>query len=127
MYELPKDERVIKVVRKYWLFLALQVVLVAILWVVPFAILWPLTQGFKIGTTDTTISQPLLIFGFSLWSLIVWFRLFYLWTEYYLDKWVITSKRIISFKQKGFFNREVSNFRIEKIQDTVTKVEGLIE
>lgn len=40
---------------------------------------------------------------------------------------MITNKRIISIKQKGFFNREISNFRIEKIQDITTKVEGIIE
>ena len=60
------------------------------------------------------------------WTLIVWMLSFMTWTDYYLDVWVLTNKRIIDIEQKGFFRRDVSNFRYEQIQDMTVKVHGLL-
>jgi hypothetical protein len=127
MYDLPQGETVVKVVRKYWLFFCLEIFAILLVWLVPFVLFAFFSFGVIafFGTVD--VSESLFVFFLSLWSLVVWFRLFSSWTNYYLGAWVITNKRIISIKQKGFFNREISNFRIEKIQDITTKVEGIIE
>jgi hypothetical protein len=74
-----------------------------------------------------TIAPSTIMFLSAFWLLIIWFRLFSIWTSYYLDKWVITNKRIVTINQVDFFNRDVSNFRIDKIQDIETKVVGLLE
>lgn len=79
------------------------------------------------GVHLPTISSKTILFLGALWLLVIWFRLFSIWTSYYLDKWVITNKRIVTIDQVSFFNRDVSNFRMDKIQDIETKVEGLLE
>ena len=48
------------------------------------------------------------------------------WTLYYLDVWIITDKRIIDIEQKGIFNREISTFRTDNIQDVTIEIRGII-
>lgn len=59
-----------------------------------------------------------------IWLGILWIGFFYTWTDYYLDRWVITDKRIIDIEQKGMFSREVASVHFDHIQDIVVEVEG---
>ena len=52
---------------------------------------------------------------------------FMIWTNYYLDLWIITDRRIIYVDQKSFFNRNVSMFRLERLQDIEIKTVGLLQ
>ena len=51
---------------------------------------------------------------------------FMIWTHYFLDLWVITDRRIIVIDQIHFFNRKVSSFRLERLQDIKVAVDGVI-
>ncbi len=48
------------------------------------------------------------------------------WTHYYLDLWVITDRRIIVIDQIHFFNRKVSSFRLERLQDIKVRISGIL-
>ncbi len=48
------------------------------------------------------------------------------WTHYYLDLWIITDRRIIVIDQIHFFNRKVSSFRLERLQDIKVAVNGVL-
>lgn len=67
------------------------------------------------------------VFGFlfTLWLIVIWMTFFYQWTDYYLDVWIITNKRIFDIDQKGFFNRNISTCRIEQLQDVSITVDGI--
>ncbi len=133
MIDIAKDETIVVVVRRHWFTLLMQGVELAILFSLPFILLGALKSTFlKNIFNEMTIALPvidpkIIYFFVSLWLLMIWFRLFSVWTMYYLDKWVITNKRIISVDQVTFFSRKISNFRIDRIQDITTKVDGLIE
>jgi len=49
-----------------------------------------------------------------------------IWTDYYLDVWTVTDKRIIDQEQQGLFHRRTSVFRIERIQDVTIEVRGIV-
>lgn len=66
------------------------------------------------------------IFFSAWWLLLQWLALAYVWTDYYLDIWVVTNKRIISIEQHGLFRREIGSFRLERLQDMQVKINGLI-
>jgi uncharacterized membrane protein YdbT with pleckstrin-like domain len=66
----------------------------------------------------------LLFFGLSIWWLLLWTRFASEWTNHYLDIWVVTNKRVIDIEQRSFFSRQVSNFRVERVQDITTDVHG---
>ncbi len=66
------------------------------------------------------------VFAYALWLLLLWVMFFVQWTNYYLDVWYVTEKRIIDVDQKGMFHREVANLRFDKIQDISVEVRGII-
>jgi len=58
--------------------------------------------------------------------LILWLLFFFRWTDYYLDVWVLTNKRIFDVEQKGFFSRSMSVFRLERIEDITININGIL-
>jgi hypothetical protein len=50
----------------------------------------------------------------------------YIWTDHYLDIWVITDRRIIAINQVTLFRRQIGSFRLEKLQDMNIEINGFI-
>jgi uncharacterized membrane protein YdbT with pleckstrin-like domain len=63
---------------------------------------------------------------YPLWIMIVWSHFFVSLTFYFMRYLLITNERIIEVEQKGFFDREVSSFRLENIQDITVDVQGVL-
>lgn len=59
--------------------------------------------------------------------MVVFILSFLIWIDYYFDIWIITTERVVNVEQKGLFSREISELRIEKIQDITTEVKGVIQ
>jgi len=51
--------------------------------------------------------------------------IFHFLADYYLDIWMITNKRSIRVKLKGFFNRTIKTIHHRRVQETKIKVEGI--
>jgi uncharacterized membrane protein YdbT with pleckstrin-like domain len=68
----------------------------------------------------------LFVFFYSLWLSVLWITGIIFWTNYYLDVWIITSKKIIDVEQHGLFRREVSFLHLDKIQDITYEINGII-
>ncbi len=127
--DLAPGEQTLKVVRKHWLTLIPQLLGLFMLFVAPFVLLVISssieTDMFNFASVlESHRNQVNFIIVF--WFVFLWFQLFHIWTDFYLDKWIITNRRIIDIEQKGFFSRQVSNFRIDRIQDITTNVHGLV-
>jgi hypothetical protein len=78
--------------------------------------------------TDVDITQysVLITFGIAIWTTITLMGAFAIWTHYYLDLWIVTDRRIILIDQIRFFNRNVSIFRLERLQDIKFSVKGIV-
>ena len=131
MIHLSKNEKVEAVIRKHWLVLLGDSIGLIIIYVVPFIIYWyffdsTITMDFLIDKIYFNPSPSILVFAVSAWTLLAWAKLFAIWTDYYLDVWFITNRRIIDIEQKGFFHRDVSTFRMERIQDVTVEIRGII-
>jgi uncharacterized membrane protein YdbT with pleckstrin-like domain len=59
-------------------------------------------------------------------GLLLWMHFFSVWTDHWLDAWVVTNKRVIDIEQRGFFSRQVSSFPIERIQDVTFESTGVL-
>lgn len=68
----------------------------------------------------------LVLFLWTLLLLGLYIVFFLLWTDYYLDVWLVTNLRIIAVEQRGLFNRSLSTFRLDMIQDATVKVPGIL-
>lgn len=69
---------------------------------------------------------PLVALGTLFFINLFWIALFVVLTDFYLDIWIVTDKRVIAIEQKGFFSRTVSEFELSKIQDITVAVHGII-
>lgn len=49
-----------------------------------------------------------------------------LWADYYLDVWIITTKRLIDIRQSSLFSRQISEFQIDRVQDVTIDIHGII-
>src|SRR6202008_2768447 len=69
---------------------------------------------------------PAVVTLWALWGLVCWAMFWQFWTTYYMDIWVITTKRIIDIDYHRLFDREISMQHLDRVQDVTTRVQGLI-
>lgn len=126
--QLETDEEILLVVRKHWFILLRETIVPVFLFVIPVSIY------FFVGDAlfaFLLIAQPqhigaTALFFISLWGLVTWMMLFLIWTDYYLDMWTLTDRRIITIDQRGLFRRAVASFRYERLQDINVEINGFI-
>lgn len=126
--ELEFNEVVLSTVRKHWFIITAELLGIVMLVVMPFIILTALLMfqtsipfDFRAEAYTTHIS-----FVVTAWIFFCTLTAFTIWTHYYLDLWIITDRRIIVIDQINFFNRKVSSFRLERLQDIKVSVNGII-
>lgn len=123
MIQLAADEKVLYEVRKHWYVLFTDTFFVILLFLVP----WGVMFGLDVLRVGITSSEGALIFFFSmLWLFITWITFMIIWTNYYLDVWIVTNKRIIDIEQFSLFSRDLSEFRLDRVQDVTIEVNGLL-
>jgi uncharacterized membrane protein YdbT with pleckstrin-like domain len=128
MIRLRDNEQVLLVVRKHWF------VFVAEAFFLVFLLLLPLLAwfAFQLLPTNSLVTfdghfGALMMVITSMWLLFLWVFFFIIWTDYYLDVLVVTNQQIIDVEQKGLFSREISNFRLDRIQDVTAEMDGIIQ
>lgn len=128
MIKLEKDEKILLTIRKHWFILLTEAFFLIFLVLLPL-LLYILFQfiGIKAFIHIGGNITALFIFISSIWLLFVWIAFFTIWTDYYLDILIITNKQIIDIEQKGLFSRELSTFRLDRIQDVTAEVDGIIQ
>ena len=129
MIKLEEGEEILYVARKHWFLFLGETAFLLLFALLPSGLLFIPATAFQQITSVLHVSNfgaPIFIFFWSLWLMLLWMLFALLWTNYYLDVWVITNHRIIDIEQVGLFNRHISSFRFNQIQDVTVKVSGLI-
>lgn len=67
------------------------------------------------------IFLTLVVFSYYLIVLVLFYRAF---LDYYLDIWIVTTKRIINIEQQDLFHRTISEVRLSKVQDVTSESKG---
>jgi hypothetical protein len=124
MLHLQEGEHIDIKARKHWFLLFREMFGIFIIYIIPFIGWKYMTSQF--GNSVPPIDSSLTVFLSSMWTLLIWAKIFYIWTDYYLDIWVVTDSRIVNIDQKGLFSREVSTLRVERIQDVTVEIHGII-
>jgi uncharacterized membrane protein YdbT with pleckstrin-like domain len=126
MFGFEHNEKVLMLVRRHWFLFAVDILFLGVLASAPllFAVFIPdaVLQSLAIAGNRAELG----FFLYALWLLILWVALFIRWTDYYLDLWVITDKRIVDVEQRGLFSREVVTASLDRIQNVVIDTNGLI-
>ncbi len=126
--KLDDNEQILKQARKHWFILFTQMFSLAIVALFPLFIFIFLKFFVSVANINLVLSEYtyVLIYVYAAWLLIVWMMIFSAWTDYYLDIWTITNKRLIAIDQRGLFSRSVGSFRLERLQDLNIEINGII-
>lgn len=126
---LPNQERgehVVLFLRRYWIDLAVSFIFAAIMLVVPIV----LGIAFRAGGIDPFASAfwgPATTLLLSSYLFVVLIITLTQITDYVLDIWIVTNERIINIEQHGLFRRNVSEMRLNQIQDITSETHGFLE
>lgn len=125
MLRLNYNENILAVYRRHWLVLVRDVIALSFVGIFLLGaglFLRNLAPDFFAGYGNKILLWLAVLFYQGLWL-----TLFVRFSDYWLDAWIITSERIIDIEQKGLFRREVSEFKLDKIQDVSVNVSGVIQ
>ncbi|MDD2657131.1 MAG: PH domain-containing protein [Candidatus Pacebacteria bacterium] len=127
-FELEPGEHLVMEARKHWFLFLGELLPFAILAVLPFALpkllvlAPPMADYASLFDYHTTLARA----GLGVWLLISWTLAWSAFTRYYLNAWVLTNKRIVDIKQRGYFSRSVSSLFLTRVQDVTTNVVGVL-
>lgn len=129
MVRLETDETIQNEVRRHWFVMAFPVVLSVVTGLLPLVAL-VLLYFLPFTLDDIALFEgpitALMVAVYTLWLLALVVFLTVQWTEYYLDVWYVTNKRIIDVEQVSLFSRRTKSLRFERIQDITVDVRGFI-
>src|SRR3989344_5675804 len=117
--QLENDEKILAQVRKHWFVFFAQILTIVVAAIAPLFLSIFISKSVNSGAFAFDISPytPHITFIYATWLLFLWAGLFSSWTNYYLDIWTITNRRLIAVDQRGFFRRSTASFRLERLQD----------
>ncbi len=127
-FELEPGEHVVLEARKHWFLFLLELLPYAILATIPFVLpnILPISSSLAQYVTLFDYQETLPRAGLGVWLLVTWTSAWNAFTRYFLNAWVLTNKRIVNIKQRGYFNREVSSLVLSRVQDATTEVTGVL-
>ncbi len=114
-----EGEKIELVLFHHWYFVALPIIqaitIILLSLIIPISLHW-MKWIFSYGLT-TLLYYTWLVFwiGFMLYRYINWYR----------DRFIITSERIIDVDQRGLFSRKVSELELDKVQNITHAVTGI--
>jgi len=124
--EISPNEKVLLKLRKHWIILARDAGLIAVFGLLPLVMMT--TVVLLMPATDALLSTlPFVSLIFALWLLLTWLTLAVIWTNYYLDLWIVTTARIISIDQISLFQRKVTSIALDSIQEITVHTDNPLE
>ena len=115
-----ENENIILFLRRHW-FIFLKRLLLIIAAIIALLFVYFTFSALNNNFTESEYHN-LLLFGESLATLFIWNFFFILWLDFYLDVWIVTNERIINIEQRGFFNRDISELKLTKVQDVTSEI-----
>jgi len=122
--DLRPGERIVAEVRRHMFVFYTQVFTIFLLALLPLIFAVPIANGISnIFPEQGGMTTAVL---YLLFLLVLSTIFFMRWTDYYLDVWIVTSERVFDIEQRGLFNRDISVFQLDKIQDITVEIKGVI-
>lgn len=123
--ESEEKEKLIIFLRRHWINLFLQLLPFLIIVILIFAAYFLLSYFTSLKILNS-LEWQFIRLATALFSLFLWSFVFVVFIDYYLDVWIVTDCRIVNIEQKGLFRREISELRLDNVQDLTTEIIGII-
>jgi uncharacterized membrane protein YdbT with pleckstrin-like domain len=122
--KIEEGEQVIHTIRKHWIMLLRDSIGTAVLGIMPLFLFGIISFS---GFFPSVHADGYAAFGVALWILLIWITLAIIWTNYYLDMWILTNRRMFVIEQVGLFDRRVSTWNLERVQQITVRHENILE
>lgn len=129
MIEFLLNEEIILEKRKHWFIITIKGLALLLIAVLPLVIITGIIvfeSFFALHWIFASIHFSFIIFFIAFWWEFLLIIFFIAWTNYYLDVFIITNKRIIDIEQIRLFVRDVAEVRLEKVQDVKVEIIGML-
>lgn len=126
MLHLLDGEKILLIKRRHWFVIAVDAVYLIMMAILPFVGMFAVYVLFPESNESLQENISFMVFYGLAWLAFLWMFFFINWTNYYLDTFLITNKRIIYIEQIRMFRRNANELRLEKIQDIQVKVLGIV-
>jgi hypothetical protein len=123
MLQLQEGETIQRVCRRHWFVFSLALSQIGFGFVI--AIFLPFLLGVLVPEF-MDIYGKWVVPGSVLIAEVMWIVFFFVITDYYLDAWIITNKRLIFVELHGLFSRTVASVNLGDVQDISIRVHGII-
>ena len=121
-----QDEKVVLFLRRHW-FAVLRLVIAFILLItIPIGLILYFFEPLSVFIADPFFG-PATIIALSVYFLSTFLFVFFAFTSYYLDTWIVTTERVIDIEQNGLFERIDSELDLNAVQDATAEVSGMLE
>ncbi len=110
---LDSDEKILFLSHQHWAIFFWRIVLVVFLIVMPFFLMFPLFAWGRLGIA-------LFVYSIAV-GVLVLLRTYVVW---HLTTLVITNKRVFKTAQSGFFDTQVSEMMLSRINDVSHRIKG---
>jgi len=122
---IDESETILAQLRKHWFVYAIDAAITLGIAALPF-IIWAIAKGLG-AIPQAHIAHGIAVFGGELWLFAIWVSLFALWTNYYLDVWIITDHRLFNLDQVGLFDRQITTCSLDRIQEITVHTQNMFE
>lgn len=117
------DERLVFLLRRHFITMLPLAIVTSVLLASPFGVAWYIQMFQPDLPQNQGVFVPFVLVG-SIFFLFAWLFLFQYFMDYYLDTWIVTSRRIINIEQSGLFHRTMSELRLFRVQDVTASIHG---
>ncbi len=123
---LEPGEHIIVKVRKHWIILVRDTMGTVAVGLLPFILAAALVLTGHAALIPNTL-LPVLSFASAVWLLTIWMALALIVTDYYLDIWIVTERRVYNIEQQGLFERQVATWSMDRIQEITVRTSNVVE
>ncbi|HMS59322.1 MAG TPA: hypothetical protein PKA49_10775 [Tepidiformaceae bacterium] len=123
-FELQPRESVVLFARRHWVYLAQQVGKVALLGIIPAAVVLvaaAMTVGLDggVGRVFLAIVAAWLVY----WAI----RTYFAWYRYQHDVWIVTNQRIVDSLKRHWFHHRMASADLVDVEDIAVDREGVLQ
>ncbi|MBI5456313.1 HAMP domain-containing histidine kinase [Candidatus Kaiserbacteria bacterium] len=125
--KIEPGEKILLKLRKHWIILLRDTIGTLIIGLIPGIVVPLIIATVPSLYLDAIGYAAIASFATALWLLVVWMALFALWTDYYLDLWIVTDRRIVNIDQVGLFNRQIATWGLDRVQEITVRSENFVQ
>ena len=123
------NEKIYMIVHRHWFNIFRQyipIIALVVFSTLTISVLLVLTNDSEFANNYNSLNSFILYLVGIVVYMIAWIVGFFIWVDYHLDIWIVTSSRIVNIEQKGFFSRSISELDYSHIQDVTSNIEGIL-